>query len=54
MQKRFAKQKSIGLFDESTEYLPHLGPKWSTLNKKQQDRLDAIMAAYAGCIDNLD
>ena len=54
MQRRLAKQREIGLFEGAIEPAPHVGPKWESLNKKQQDNLDAIMAAYAGCIDSID
>lgn len=54
MRSRLAKQKEIGLFPESIVPAPHVGPKWESLNEKQRDDLDAIMAAYAGCIDSID
>ncbi len=54
MQKRLAKQKSLGLFDESITPAPHVGPKWDTLSEKKRDDLDSMMAAYAGCVDSID
>ena len=33
---------------------PHDGPTWESLDEQKQDDLDAIMAAYAGCIDSID
>ncbi len=54
MRARLAKQKLLGLWDETIEPAPHVGPKWDALTEKQRDDLDAIMAAYAGCIDAVD
>src|SRR5690606_27091266 len=54
MQRRLRKQQELGLFPEDIVPAPHVGPKWESLNDKQQDRLDAVMAAYAGCIDSID
>ena len=54
MQKRFEKQKQLGLFGEDTVPAPHEGPDWNSLPKKKRDNLDAIMSAYAGCIDSID
>jgi len=54
MQDRFRKQVELGLFPKETEPAPHVGPKWDSLNDSQRDRLDAVMAAYAGCVDSID
>ena len=54
MQHRLAKQMAIGLVDEEIDPAPHVGPTWGSLTAKQQDDLDSIMAAYAGCIDSID
>lgn len=54
MKQRLAKQKELGLFAEDIEPAPHVGPKWDSLGPKKRDDLDAIMAAYAGCIDSID
>lgn len=53
-QERLEKQRSIGLIDDDAVPAPIVGPKWETLDAKQKDRLDAVMAAYAGCIDRID
>ena len=54
MKTRLDKQKDLGLFPSSINPAPHVGPKWNSLTEKQQTDLDAIMAAYAGCIDAID
>lgn len=54
MAKRLAKQKRIGLFDDQIVPAPHVGPEWNSLTDQQRDEQDAIMAAYAGCIDSID
>lgn len=54
MRRRLAKQKELGLFEESIDPAPHVGPQWESLSEKQRDDLDSIMAAYAGCIDSID
>ena len=51
---RFAKQRAMGLFKDNVTQAPLQAPKWDSLNEEQRDRLDAIQAAYAGCIDNID
>ena len=51
MERRQDKQRKIGLFPPGTEAAPHPGPDWDSLPEAQRDRLDAIMAAYAGCMD---
>lgn len=54
MKARQTKQREIGLFGESLQPAPHVGPAWDSLKPKKRDDLDAIMAAYAGCVDNID
>ncbi len=54
MRTRLAKQKQLGLFPEELQPAPHVGPKWDSLSAKQRTDLDAIMAAYAGCINSID
>lgn len=54
MRDRLARQQTMGLFDESITPAPHVGPDWDSLSPRQRDDLDAIMAAYAGCIDSID
>lgn len=54
IEQRNARQKEIGLFPEGTKLPPYPGPDWSSLDSRQQDRMDAIMAAYAGCVDSID
>ncbi len=54
MKTRLAKQKSLGIFDADIEPAPHVGPAWDSLSDEQRERLDAVMAAYAGCIDSID
>jgi arylsulfatase len=54
MKTRLAKQKQIGLFSDDIVPAPHVGPAWGSLTAKQRDEQEAIMAAYAGCIDSID
>lgn len=54
MRRRLAKQKQLGLFPDSIQPAPHVGPKWDSLSDKQRENLDSIMAAYAGCVDSID
>lgn len=54
MTRRLAKQKALGMWADEIQPAPHVGPKWESLTDKQRDDLDAIMAAYAGCIDAID
>lgn len=54
MQKRLAKQVELGLFPADIAAAPHEGPVWEGLNEGKKEELDAIMAAYAGCIDSID
>lgn len=54
MKARLARQQQIGLFPDDLEPARHVGPKWDSLNDRQREDLDSIMAAYAGCIDSID
>ena len=54
MTRRLEKQKAIGLFPNNITPAPHVGPEWDSLDDKQRQHLDSIMAAYAGCIDSID
>ena len=51
---RNQRQSEMGLFPEGTKPAPYNGPKWESLNEEKRDRLDAVMAAYAGCVDSID
>jgi arylsulfatase len=53
IQSRLKRQEELGLFT-GVSPATHEGPAWDSLNDKQRDDLDAIMAAYAGCIDSID
>ncbi len=54
MRSRLAKQKELGMWPDDILPAPHVGPTWESLNHQQRVDLDAIMAAYAGCIDSID
>ncbi len=54
MRTRLAKQQTLGLWSEDIVPAPHVGPTWDSLTDQQRDDLDAIMAAYAACIDAID
>ncbi len=54
MRSRLAKQKTLGLWTEEIVPAPHVGPTWDSLSDQQRNDLDAIMAAYAACIDAID
>jgi arylsulfatase A-like enzyme len=54
MATRLEKQKELGLFPRDITPAPHVGPEWDSLNRRQREDLDSIMAAYAGCIDSID
>lgn len=54
MEARQERQKQSGLLAASTQAAPHNGPRWEALSPNQRDRLDAVMAAYAGCVDSID
>ena len=53
-KNRQQRQKELGLFAGEVEAAPLVSPDWDSLNDGQRDRLDAVMAAYAGCIDSID
>ena len=58
-ERRRAKQRAIGLDaaiegDGQVDAADLVSPEWSSLSDKQRDRLDAVMAAYAGCLDSVD
>ena len=54
MNARNKRQRELGLIDDAVTPAEHPGPKWASLKERQRDRLDAIMAAYAGCLDSVD
>lgn len=54
MKQRLAKQKAMGMWPEDIAPAPHVGPEWDSLTDQQRTDLDAIMSAYAGCIDSID
>ncbi|MCO8122137.1 arylsulfatase [Stieleria sp. TO1_6] len=54
IEARNRRQRELGILAEGTQPAPHPGPKWDSLPQKQRDRLDAVMAAYAGCVDSID
>ena len=54
MKARNERQRDLGLLSGETKPAEHPGPKWESLDEKQRDRLDAVMAAYAGCVDSID
>ena len=55
--RRWAKQKEMGLFDEGTP-LPPPNPKnpkpWSKMNASEKDIADHRMAIYAACVEEMD
>lgn len=51
---RNQRQSEMGLFPAGTKPAPYNGPKWESLTAEKRDRLDAVMAAYAGCVDSID
>lgn len=54
MKARNERQRKLGLLSKNTTPAEHPGPAWESLDEKQRDRLDAVMAAYAGCVDSID
>ncbi|MCA9194019.1 MAG: sulfatase-like hydrolase/transferase, partial [Planctomycetales bacterium] len=54
MKQRLAKQVELGIFSSDVAPAPHTGRYWNDLSAEQQDDMDSIMAAYAGCIDSID
>ncbi len=55
-QQRFAKQKQLGLFDESVKLSPRPDdvPAWDTISETERDHHDLMMATFAGMIDCVD
>lgn len=53
-ENRNRRQEEMGLLPEGTIPAPLVGPDWESLSADQRDRLDAVMAAYAGCLDSVD
>ncbi|MCA9139101.1 MAG: sulfatase-like hydrolase/transferase [Planctomycetales bacterium] len=54
IKKRNQRQRELGLLGKNTSPAEHPGPDWESLDEPQRDRLDAVMAAYAGCVDSID
>jgi len=54
MSRRQAKQRELGLFAEDLQPAPHPGPSWESLTPQQRKNQAALMAAYAGVVDNID
>jgi arylsulfatase len=54
MEARNEKQRQLGILRDGTQPAEHPGPEWESLTPRQRDRLDAVMAAYAGCLDSVD
>ena len=54
IRDRHQRQQKMGLFPAGTKPAPYPGPDWESLDAAEQDRLDAVMAAYAGCLDSVD
>ncbi|NNJ27385.1 sulfatase-like hydrolase/transferase [Alienimonas chondri] len=54
MAKRNERQRAMGLIGEEVRPAPHPGPKWDSLDEERRDQQDAVMAAYAGCLDSID
>ncbi len=52
--RRLKRQKELGLFEGEVTPTPLVTPDWKSLPEKKRDDLDAIMAAYAGCVDSID
>jgi arylsulfatase len=54
--KRFARQKKLGLFPDSTQLTPRPSdvPAWDSLSHEQQQHEDLMMATYAAMIDRVD
>ncbi|WP_168564887.1 arylsulfatase [Crateriforma spongiae] len=54
IRRRNERQRELGILDSDTKPAPYPGPDWDSLKPKQRDRLDAVMAAYAACVDSVD
>jgi len=55
-EERFARQKALGLAEESWELSPRMPglPAWDELDKEQQERMDLLMSMYAAMITEMD
>ncbi|MBX2842968.1 MAG: arylsulfatase [Flammeovirgaceae bacterium] len=53
-QKRFAKQKEMGLLSENYPLSESMHKKWEELTEEEKDEEDLVMAVYAAMIDRLD
>ena len=55
-EKRFARQKEIGLFPSDTKLSPRPKkvPAWDSLTEKEKDHEALMMATFAGMIDRVD
>ena len=55
-EQRFARQLEMGLFPKDTKLSPRPDdvPAWDSLNEKEQDHQDLMMATFAGMIDRVD
>ncbi|MEM9644196.1 MAG: sulfatase-like hydrolase/transferase [Planctomycetota bacterium] len=54
MKDRNERQREMGLIESGTLVAEHPGPDWYDLDEEERDRLDSVMAAYAGCLDSVD
>lgn len=55
-QERFARQKAMGLAQESWELSPRMPglPAWDELDEQQKDQMDLLMSIYAAMITEMD
>ena len=55
-EKRFARQKELGLFSNDTVLSPRTPgiPDWESLDEKKRNEMDLKMAVYAAMIDRID
>lgn len=55
-QKRFSRQKEMGLFPQGTRLSPRPDdvPAWNTLDEKEQIHEDLMMATFAAMVDRVD
>ena len=54
MAARNDRQRDMGLLAPDVRPAPHPGPQWESLDEARRDQQDAVMAAYAGCVDSVD
>ncbi|MEM0967996.1 MAG: sulfatase-like hydrolase/transferase [Verrucomicrobiota bacterium] len=54
--RRFARQKELGLYDDSVHLSTRTKeiPEWHTLDEEKRDEMDLKMAVYAAMIDRID